>query len=95
MKELKLSNGVKIPAIGFGVFQTRPGEEAVNAVKTAISCGYTHIDTAMYYQNEKDVAAGIKESKSDREDIFITTKLWNDDIRSGKLWKHSTKVLKS
>lgn len=76
----KLNNGVEIPVIGLGVFQS--GEDTANAVRVAIESGYRHIDTAKFYFNEKEVAKGIKESGIGRKEIFITTKIWNDDMRA-------------
>lgn len=70
-----LYNGVKIPAIGFGTWQVKDGQEAYNSVKWALEEGYTHIDTAYVYGNEESVGKAIKDSKLKREDIFITTKL--------------------
>ncbi len=75
----KLSNGVEIPCIGFGMWQTPDSEVGVNAVKSAIKAGYTHIDTAQVYGNEDCVRLGIAESGVDRKDLFITTKLWNNN----------------
>lgn len=78
-----LANGVQIPCLGFGTWQSEDGDEAYNAVKIALQNGYRHIDTATAYGNEKSVGAAIKdfckESNVRREDIFLTTKLWNDD----------------
>jgi diketogulonate reductase-like aldo/keto reductase len=74
-----LSNGVKIPCIGFGTWQTPDGDVAVSSVKAALAAGYRHIDTAAIYGNEEGVGRGIKESGVPRKDIFLTTKLWNDD----------------
>lgn len=71
-----LSNGVKIPCIGYGTWQTPTGDVAKNSVKSAIELGYRHIDTAFAYGNETDVGAGIKVSGVKREDIFVTTKHW-------------------
>ncbi|MBP5761925.1 MAG: aldo/keto reductase [Lachnospiraceae bacterium] len=73
----KLSNGVEIPCIGFGMWQTPDGDVGVNAVKSAIAAGYTHIDTAQAYGNEDCVGKAIAESGAKREDLFITTKIWN------------------
>lgn len=70
-----LSNGVKIPKVGFGTWQAASGEEAYSACLSALKLGYTHIDTALVYQNEKSVAKAVKDSGIPREDIFITTKL--------------------
>ncbi|MGW3965682.1 aldo/keto reductase [Amycolatopsis sp. NPDC005003] len=74
---LELNNGVRIPQVGFGVFQIPP-EETAQAVRTALETGYRHIDTAQMYRNEAGVAAGIEESGVAREDVFVTTKLAND-----------------
>ena len=75
---LTLSNGVEIPAIGLGVFQTPP-DETVAAVVSALQVGYRHIDTAAAYGNEREVGQGIRESGVPREDIFIETKVWISD----------------
>lgn len=82
MKYIQLTNGEKIPQIGLGVYQTPDGQSTINSVKWALEAGYWHIDTAKIYQNEESVAQGIKDSHIDRRDIFITTKLWNEDIRN-------------
>lgn len=74
-----LNNGVKIPCVGFGTWQTPEGEVAVSSVKAAIDAGYRHIDTAAIYDNEEGVGKGIRLSGVKREDLFVTTKLWNDD----------------
>ncbi|OJZ11221.1 aldo/keto reductase [Sphingobacterium sp. 40-24] len=79
MKIFKLNNGVEIPAIGFGTWQIPEGDEAYQAVKEALAAGYTHIDTAAIYGNEKSVGKAIKDSGIDRNSLFITTKLWNTE----------------
>ena len=73
----ELSNGIKIPCIGFGTWQAADGEVATEAVKAALRAGYRHIDTAAIYRNEESVGRAIKESGIPREEIFVTTKLWN------------------
>lgn len=73
-----LSNGVKIPVIGFGTWQVEDGRQAVDAVKEALAAGYRHIDTAQGYGNEESVGRAVKESGVKREDIFLTSKLVND-----------------
>jgi len=78
-----LNNGVKIPWVGFGVFLMEPGEETERSVRIAIDIGYRHIDTATIYKNEADVGKAVKECGVPREEIFITTKVWNDDMREG------------
>ena len=84
MEFVTFNNGVTIPQVGLGVFQTPDGEETANAVRWALEAGYRHIDTAKVYGNEASVAEGIRQSGVAREDIFLTTKLWNDDIRAGR-----------
>jgi diketogulonate reductase-like aldo/keto reductase len=74
-----LSNGVKIPCIGFGTWQTPSGEIAVKAVQDALSAGYRHIDTAAAYLNEQSVGIAVRASGLPRESIFITSKLDNKD----------------
>lgn len=71
----ELDNGVKIPAIGFGTWQVKDGNEAYDSVRWAIEAGYRHIDTAYAYGNEESVGRAIRDSGVAREDIFITTKL--------------------
>ena len=73
----QLSNGVKIPMVGFGTWQTPSGQIAKDAVLTALEAGYRHIDTAAAYENEASVGQAISESGLAREALFITTKLWN------------------
>lgn len=75
----KLNNGVEIPFLGLGVFQTPAGETTQKAVLYALEAGYRHIDTAKIYRNEQDVGQAIKESPLPRSEIFVTTKLWNSD----------------
>ena len=70
-----LSNGVKIPKVGFGTWQSKSGEEAYNSVLWALEAGYRHIDTAYAYGNEESVGKAIKDSGVKREDIFVVTKL--------------------
>ncbi|KRE33735.1 oxidoreductase [Mycobacterium sp. Soil538] len=82
---IKLNNGATIPQLGFGVYQIPP-EDTADAVSTALSIGYRHIDTAEMYQNEKGVGEGIRKSGVDRGEVFITSKLNNgfhkpDDAR--------------
>ena len=74
-----MKNGVEIPKIGFGTWQVNDGPEVINACLAALETGYTHIDTATIYQNEKGVGEAVRESGKRREDLFITTKLWNTE----------------
>jgi 2,5-diketo-D-gluconate reductase A len=75
---LTLHDGVEIPQLGFGVFQI-PTEETQEAVEEALGAGYRHIDTAAAYRNEAGVGAAIAASGVRREDVFVTTKLWNSE----------------
>ncbi|WP_142433597.1 aldo/keto reductase [Enterococcus mundtii] len=75
----RLSNGYEIPVVGFGTWQTPDGDVAVSSVKEALAAGYRHIDTAQGYKNEESVGQAIKESGVPREEIFLTTKLWNEN----------------
>ncbi len=75
----RLRGGVEMPVLGLGVYQSRPGAETREAVRTALQLGYRHVDTARAYGNEPDVARGIAESGVPREEVFLTTKLWNSD----------------
>ncbi|WP_124727893.1 aldo/keto reductase [Staphylospora marina] len=74
-----LSNGVKMPWLGLGVYKAKEGEEVEFAVKTAIRLGYRSIDTAAVYGNETGVGKAVRESGVPREELFITTKVWNSD----------------
>ncbi|WP_250008944.1 aldo/keto reductase [Actinoplanes sp. M2I2] len=76
--DLTLNNGVEIPAIGLGVFQTPP-DETREAVLAALSTGYRHIDTAAAYGNEREVGEAIAKSGLDRSEVFIETKVWIND----------------
>ena len=75
---LKLSNGVTIPGLGYGTYQTPP-EDAYRAVTDALAVGYRHIDTAALYGNESGVGQAVKDSGLKREEVFITSKLWNTE----------------
>jgi len=76
-----LNNGLKMPWLGFGVFQINDGQDVEQAVRHALEIGYRSIDTATVYGNERGVGKAIRESGIPREDIFLTTKVWNDDQR--------------
>ncbi|MGD6857451.1 aldo/keto reductase [Bacillus infantis] len=75
----KLHNGVEMPWFGLGVFKVQEGSEVIDSVKAAIKNGYKSIDTAAIYGNEEGVGQAIKESGAPREDLFITTKVWNSE----------------
>lgn len=74
-----LNNGVEIPRLGLGVYQIPSGKTTQRTVKFALDIGYRHVDTAMIYENERDVGRAVLESGLDREEVFITTKVWNSD----------------
>jgi diketogulonate reductase-like aldo/keto reductase len=77
--KLILNNGVKIPVVGLGVYQAPVGEVTQNAVRYALEKGYRHIDTARVYRNEPDVGRALSDSGIPRNEVFVTTKLWNAD----------------
>ena len=87
MEYRELYNGVKMPMLGYGVFQIPDYEEAKKSVLTALQTGYRLIDTAQAYGNEKAVGDAIKESGIAREEIFITTKVWVKDFTYEKALK--------
>ncbi len=76
---VRLNNGTEIPWLGLGVFQSEEGAEVENAVKVALDHGYRSIDTAAIYRNERGVGNAIRESAVPREEIFLTSKVWNTD----------------
>lgn len=76
---IPLATGVQIPQVGLGVYQSPQGAATRDAVTAALELGYRHIDTARIYRNETDVGAAIKASAVPRDQVFVTTKLWNDD----------------
>jgi diketogulonate reductase-like aldo/keto reductase len=75
---VRFNNGIEMPALGLGVFQTPP-EETVAAVETALRTGYRLIDTAAGYLNEREVGEGIRRSGVERSEVFIETKVWISD----------------
>ena len=76
---LPLATGKTIPIVGLGVYQSTPGAPTRDAVRIALELGYRHVDTARVYGNETDVGAVVKAGAVPRDQIFVTTKLWNDD----------------
>lgn len=74
----ELNNGIEIPILGLGTYMMK-GSEATKSIKTALELGYRLIDTASFYDNEEEVGQAIKESGLDREEIFLTTKVWNTE----------------
>lgn len=88
-----LSNGVKMPVLGFGTFKVEDGQQTVDAVKAALKIGYRHIDAAAIYGNEDSVGRGIRESGVPREEIFITSKVWNSEQGYEKTLKAFKKTI--
>lgn len=82
---VSLNNGQSMPWLGFGVFKVPDGEIAVQAVKDALAAGYRSIDTAALYRNERGVGQALRESGVPREEIFLTTKVWNTDLRDRRV----------
>ena len=80
-----LNNGIKMPLLGLGTWQSKAGKACENAVTSALKTGYIHIDTAMIYHNEESVGKAVKTSGIPRQQLFITTKLWNDDFNDPRL----------
>jgi len=80
-----LNNGIQMPLLGFGTWQLEQGDETKQAVTWAIEAGYRHVDTAAIYKNEESVGEAINQSGVPREDIFVTTKCWNGDMRDGRV----------
>jgi diketogulonate reductase-like aldo/keto reductase len=76
---LRLNNGVELPQVGLGVYKAARGGECRRAVLDALALGYRHIDTAKDYGTERDVGDALRESGLPRDEVFVTTKLWNDD----------------
>ena len=79
-----LGNGEEIPVLGLGVYLSPEGETTAASVRWAVEAGYRHVDTAAVYGNEASVGEGIRTCGIPREQLFVTSKLWNDDIRKGR-----------
>lgn len=92
MRTVKLHNDVEIPLLGFGTWQLT-GEEGRNAVQEAIATGYRHLDTALAYDNHKEVAAGIEASGVARKDLFVTSKIWRDDLSADGVKRQMDQIL--
>lgn len=93
--KIKMNNGVEIPQLGLGVYLTKSGSECINAIHWALEAGYRHVDTAKFYKNEKDVGEAIKNSGINRKEVFVTTKLWNEDHGYDSALKAFDKSLKT
>ncbi|MEA2835219.1 MAG: hypothetical protein QOG66_3421, partial [Methylobacteriaceae bacterium] len=87
------AQGAKIPAIGLGTWQLS-GKTCSRAVVAALECGYRHVDTAKMYGNENEVGEGLRNSGVPRDQIFVTTKVWRDDLNDGDLQRSAEGSLK-
>jgi diketogulonate reductase-like aldo/keto reductase len=87
------ANGARIPRIGLGTWPMKDAE-CIEAVSTALQIGYRHVDTARMYGNETEVGEGLRASGIDRDDVFVTTKVWHDDIAPGDLQRSAEGSLK-
>ena len=85
-QKIILNNNIEIPALGFGTWQLT-GNTCIKATQFALETGYRHIDTAEIYRNEEEVGIAIKNSKIQREEIFITSKVWQDELNYTRLIK--------
>ena len=90
---LTLNNGVRMPQFGLGVYSIPAGDVTYNSVKTALECGYRHIDTAHAYQNESSVGKAIKDSGIERDSVWVTSKLWPNEYGEGKTLKAIDRML--
>jgi len=95
MNHVVLENGVQVPQLGLGVFQAQEGDETERAVLWALQAGYRHIDTAALYGNEWSVGQAIKRSGIPRGDVFLTSKVWNADIRRGTVRQSFEQTLRN
>lgn len=84
METRKLNNDQEIPVLGLGVWQSENGKETIDAIHWAFDAGYRHIDTAKVYKNEEAVGKAIQSADLPRDQVWLTTKIWNDDIRQGR-----------
>ena len=94
MQTITIYNGVKMPIIGYGTYQVKDPIECENSVLQALKCGYRHIDTAQAYGNEEYIGNAIKKSGINREEIFITTKIWFSNFEEDKAYNSVIESLK-
>lgn len=93
-ENIKLSSGTYIPSIGFGT-SLITGDECIEVIKKAINVGYKHIDTASAYENEVEIGKAIRESKINRDDLFVTSKVWKDSMGYENTLKSFERTLKN
>jgi len=84
MQTIKLNNGLEMPQLGLGVYKADNGKEAIDAIHWAVEAGYRHVDTASIYNNEEAVGKALQTASVPRGDVWLTTKIWNDDVRAGR-----------
>ncbi|MGB3800591.1 MAG: aldo/keto reductase [Lewinella sp.] len=84
MTTTKLNNGLEMPSLGLGVWQSENGKETIDAIHWALEAGYRHVDTARIYNNEEAVGKALKSGGTERDNVWLTTKIWNDDIRQSR-----------
>ncbi|MEL6139979.1 MAG: aldo/keto reductase [Bacteroidota bacterium] len=84
MKSNTLNNGIEMPSVGLGVWRTEDGQQVITAIHHALEVGYRHVDTAMIYKNENGVGEALQTTNVPRDQVFLTTKVWNTDIRAGR-----------
>ncbi len=95
MKDVTLHNGVKMPVIALGLWKNLIPTSVHKSVKAAIDAGYTHFDSAQIYKNERFLKTGLKKAGVNREDVFITTKIYNSNQPDGKFQPSLEKSLKN
>src|SRR3990167_2148551 len=78
--DIKLNNSTKIPQVGLGLWLNKNKKKCIQSVEDALEAGYRHFDTAQIYKNEQFLGEALRESKMPRKDLFITTKIWNDNF---------------
>lgn len=84
METRRLNNGLEMPTLGLGVWQSDNGKETIDAIHWAFDAGYRHVDTAKIYKNEEAVGKALQSAELPRDQVWLTTKIWNDDIRQGR-----------
>ena len=92
MNYQKLRSGDKIPILGLGTWQLT-GDECIETVQKAIKLGYRHIDTAAAYGNHQEVSKGIQNSEIERENLFITSKIWRDSLYNSEVISGTKEIL--
>ena len=92
MHDIELHHGVHIPVLGLGTWQLQ-GQDCVDAVTQALAVGYRHIDTALHYGNHTDIARAIRSCQVSREEVFITSKIWHEDLTPSSIEQQTHQIL--